>query len=128
MIVGVGVDILNLNRFEKLIQKPKFMEKIFTKKELAFIDGRSSKAASNFSAKEAISKISKRGLASCKPSEMEILRDENGAPFVNLYGRTRELFCNLGVDKIHLSISNTDEMVIAYAVGEGGIYVYSKCK
>lgn len=118
MIYGIGVDIVYIKRFERLVTNSKFMDRVFTKNEQAVISCKASKAAGNFSCKEAISKVTKKGISGYGLVDIEILRDENGAPFVNLYGKAREFFSELGIKKIHLSISNTEDIVVAYAVGE----------
>ena len=50
---------------------------------------------------------------------MEVLRDELGRPYVKLSGEAGALAKRLGVEQIHVSISNTKTHALACAVGEG---------
>lgn len=117
MIYGVGVDILEVDRFKSLINDKKFLERIFTEKELQLIKGNYITAADNFASKEAVVKSIKTGFRGINPRDIEVLRDINGAPVVNLYGEALEFFSGLNL-KIHLSISNTNVLSIAYAICE----------
>lgn len=117
MIYGIGVDIVEISRFKSVLEDIKLLDKLFTVKEQKLIGNNYVKAADNFAAKEAIVKITKKGFSNIRPKEIEILRDEFGAPVVNLYGNALEFFSDLNII-IHLSISNTKENSIAYAIGE----------
>lgn len=117
MIVGVGVDIVKIERFKKKINNEKFMNKIFTLNEISFIGNNPSKASGNFALKEAIVKITGRGFAILNPRDIEILRDEFGAPKIILYNKAEKYFSERNI-KLYGSISNTDDLVVAYAVGE----------
>ena len=52
-------------------------------------------------------------------SEEEILRDEKGKPYAVLHGNAQKKFEELGGKTIHLSITDTKELVSAFAVLEG---------
>ena len=58
------------------------------------------------------------GFTGILPSDIEILRNEKGAPYVNLYGKAKEVSDKLGIDKIHISLSDTKESAIAYVEAE----------
>ena len=49
----------------------------------------------------------------------EVLRDERGKPYVNLYGAAKQRAEELGITRIHVSISDTKEMAVGMAIGEG---------
>ena len=51
--------------------------------------------------------------------DIEVLRDELGKPYVNLYGRARKTAEEKGILRLEVSISNTREYAMAFAVGEG---------
>ena len=53
------------------------------------------------------------------PGDIEVLRDELGKPYVNLYGRARKTAEEKGILRLEVSISNTREYAMAFAVGEG---------
>ena len=52
------------------------------------------------------------------PADIEVLRDPLGKPFVCLYGKAEETAKRLGIVRLEVSISNTKEYAMAFAVGE----------
>lgn len=118
MIIGIGTDIVNIDRVKKACQNKAFLLRCFTEKELEIIGENWAKAAGNFAVKEAVSKCFGTGISGFRLNEIEVLRDEKGKPFVNLYGNALTLANSLGIDNLFVSISDTDEVVIAFAVAE----------
>ena len=114
-IIGIGTDIADVERILKAVQKVSFLNKCYTDSEQKLIEKRKRSAACNFAGKEAVVKAFGTGLL---PSDIEILRNEKGAPYVNLYGKAKEISDKLGIDKIHISLSDTKESAIAYVVAE----------
>ncbi len=123
MIYGIGADIVEVSRLEQSLQKSDtFLKRFFTEKEQELILARTKAyqtAAMNFAGKEAVSKAFRTGITSeVHLEEIEILREETGAPYVTLYGKTLEYVKSLGVNVIHISLSDTKEYAIAYAIAE----------
>lgn len=117
MIIGVGVDTVENRRVKKSCENMHFQERVFTKAEIEQFDKRKARAASDFAGKEAVSKVFGTGFAGCAPNEIEILRNEKGAPYVNLYGGAKKIAGDLGITDIKISITNTAELTTAFAVG-----------
>ncbi len=117
MIIGVGVDAVEISRVLHSCERSHFTERIFTKDEIAQFDRRKIRAASDFAGKEAVVKVFGTGFAGCEPSEIEILRNDKGAPYVKLYGGARKIAENLGITNIKISITNTSDTATAFAVG-----------
>lgn len=117
MIRGLGTDIVELARIEKVLNRyPNFPEKILTKKEmllyensnqLSFLSGR-------FCAKEAISKALGTGIGKLSWKSIEILPDEYGKPIVSLIHENK----SFQEGEIHLSISHEKKYAIAMAIWE----------
>lgn len=130
MIVGIGTDLIEIPRVNKAYENVRFQKRIFTEAERLLICDDRKKAAGNFAAKEAVAKMFGTGFSKCLPNQIEVLRDDAGKPYVNLYGGALELAKALNVTKIHVSITNTREFASAVAVGEnGGSYeICSECK
>ncbi len=124
MIFGVGTDILEVGRIEEaLVKNNRFLERFFSAKEQEMMRERgvrlSHTAAMNFAGKEAVSKSLGTGIGKdVRLEEIEILRKESGAPYVNLLGKTLEYAKACGVGQVHVSLSDTEELVVAYAVAE----------
>ena len=74
--------------------------------------------ATDFAAKEAVSKALRTGFRDFGPADIECLRDELGAPYIVLHGRAAELSGGLGISRIHISLSDTGETAAAFAVAE----------
>lgn len=121
MIVGIGTDIIEISRIEKVMNRTSsFIEKSFTYNEIEYFKIKGLKGnvvAGNFAAKEAISKALGTGFRDFGLKDIEVLRDELGKPIVNLSDKVYKL---LGTKKfnMHVSISHSKENAIAYAVME----------
>lgn len=118
MIIGIGNDLVETCRFDDIKNKQGFADKYFTEREIFEAKGRSAFFAANFSVKESVSKVFGTGIRGFSLKEIEVLRDEYGKPYVNLYGKAEELAGKLGIRKIHVSITDTRELVMTMAVGE----------
>ena len=119
MIIGIGTDIIEIERIKKACSREAFLLRSFTMPEREFIAGRAEKAAGNFAVKEAVSKVMGTGFRGISLNEIEVLRDSLGKPYIRLYGRAGERTLNMGIEKWHVSISNTKTLAIAYVIGEG---------
>lgn len=116
MIVGVGCDIVNINRINAMIDKygEKFLQRIYTKQEIANAPLHDSKRisyyAKRFAAKEAYAKAIGTGIgASISFREIEILSDKKGKPCFNIL--------RAGVEaNAHLSLTDDFPFAIAYVV------------
>lgn len=130
MIIGIGIDIIEIERVTQAIQKNKnFINKLFTEKEIAYFNDRNMNSeviAGNFAAKEAVSKALGTGIRGFSFKDIEVLRNQLGKPEVTLYNGAKVIGNELVGDnkslKIHLSISHNNSSAIAYAVLEGEYY------
>ncbi|MCI9078245.1 MAG: holo-ACP synthase [Lachnospiraceae bacterium] len=118
MIAGIGVDIIEKERILKAIEKKSFLDKYFTDGEHQIIKEQKSRAASNFAGKEAVAKAMGTGFAGFLPADIEILRKPGGAPYVLLHNGAMDQAKSLGINYIHISLSDTKDTAIAYVVLE----------
>ncbi|MEG0770289.1 MAG: holo-ACP synthase [Clostridia bacterium] len=119
MIVGIGCDIIKISRMEKNVLNSKFLEKIFTKDEIDYINKKSNKAetaAGIFSAKEATSKAIGTGFIGFNFIDVEVMYDKSGAPYVKISDSLKAIIKS--DYKFHLSISHDTDYAIAYVVCE----------
>lgn len=123
MIVGVGVDIIDVERIQAALAHPRtgqrFRDRVFTVGEIAYCTRRRHAAesfAARFAAKEAMMKALGRAYGW---REIEVIRG-SGAPTLHLHGRAQERAATLGIQRIHLSLSHTAALAIAYVVAEWG--------
>lgn len=121
-IIGIGNDILEIERIRKAIEHNGFLERYFTEKEIKLFDerhGNVSTIAANFSAKEAVSKVFGTGIQAFSLKDIEILRNDLGKPFINLYNGANEVAIKLKLVNLHITISHSKEVVNVVVIGEG---------
>lgn len=118
MIIGIGTDIIEVERVRKACTNPAFVKRIYTEKELAFIKEDKGRYVTNFAVKEAVSKMLGTGFINVMPIEIEVLREESGKPYVNLYGEAENRKKELHIDDILVTISDTKEYAVAYVIGQ----------
>lgn len=119
MIIGIGIDLIEVERVEKACEKEHFLTRCFTEREIDLIREDKRKASDNFAVKEAISKAFGTGIHGFELNEMEVLRDELGCPYAILYGNALKIAKERGITKIHVSITNTKIYSNAFVVAEG---------
>lgn len=119
MIIGIGTDMIEIDRVVKACEKELFREKYYTKNEISLAVKDFRILADNFAVKEAISKMLGTGFRRITPIEIEVLRNSLGKPYVNLYGNALQLSDTLGIKKIFVTITNTKIYASAFVVGEG---------
>ena len=121
MIAGIGTDIIQVERIKRAIEKDALKLKVFSAREIAYCDKDKSgeSYAARAAGKEAFFKAlgtgwrDKMGI-----SEVEILNDELGKPFIELSGETLKVFERKGGGRIHISLSHTKENAVAFVIIE----------
>jgi len=122
MIVGIGIDIIDIGRIEKVFGRSgeRFIRRVYTSTEIAYCTGKALSMqhfAARFAAKEAVFKALGTGWSrGIGWRDVEICNNKSGLPQVTLRGKAEEVFQEQGGGKIFLSISHTDQMAIAQAV------------
>lgn len=120
MIKGIGVDVLELVRVERVytLHSERFVARILTPKERLEFEKRKNKAnylAKQFAAKEAISKCFGTGLGRLSFQDIEVLRNEYGQPIARILSSADAVFQNA---RLFISLSDTQETVTAFAISE----------
>ena len=120
MIVGIGNDIIEIERIEKAISKEGFKDKIYTQREVENIKKRGNRAetyAGVFSAKEAISKAIGTGVREFSLTDLEILNDDLGKPYVVVSEKLDKIIKSKKEDyQIEISISHSKKYATAVAI------------
>jgi holo-[acyl-carrier protein] synthase len=121
-IVGVGVDAVDVARFRRLLERrPRLAERCFTETEQADAVRSSDRAeslAARFAAKEAVMKALGRGLGAFALTDVEVRRSERRAPSLVLHGGAAALAGTRGAGPLHLSLTHTTDVAIAFVVAE----------
>lgn len=119
MVLGIGIDIIEIHRIERAIKRPKFLERIYTSQEQKYLQSRNnnpSTAAGYFAAKEAAAKALGTGIGQVKWTEIEVVREENGRPGIKLHGNAQIALEKMGGSRILLSISHSRDNAIAQVI------------
>ena len=127
MILGIGIDIIEIERVNRAIGSARFWEKVYTPQEREFLNFRNRNpcsVAGNFAAKEAMVKALAAGFGIVKWTDIEVLRDSKGAPYVLLHGKALEIFEEMGGQRIWISISHSKKYAVAQVIIEGGRHGY----
>lgn len=117
MIVGIGVDLVDIARFERsLARTPRLAERLFTPAEQT----RAPRSlAARYAAKEALIKAL-GGSDGVHWTEIEITPDESGKPWFTLAGTTAAAVAARGITSLHLSMSHDAGLATAYVIAEAG--------
>ena len=91
--LGLGLDLCEISRMEKMLADERFLGRYFTAQEAAYIRSRGAFAAESmagiWAAKEAVLKAAGTGIR-LPLKEVEILHDELGVPVCRLHGQSAE--------------------------------------
>ncbi|MDT8900013.1 holo-ACP synthase [Anaeroselena agilis] len=124
MIVGIGIDIIDIDRVGLAVERGGFARRVFTAAEREYCDGRGvqrpASYAARFAGKEAVMKAFGTGLSAGTWQDIEILSGPNGRPEVKLHGNFAHLAEQLGVTAVHVSLSHARDYAAAQAVLWGG--------
>ena len=124
MIFGTGIDIIEVDRIKNSIQKysDRFKKKIFTQKEIDYCHSQADPAkhfAARFTVKEAVLKCFGKGMTGAIFwKDIEVDKLNSGQPVLNLYGNGKELFNQLNLKHIHISITHDKTYAVAHAIAE----------
>lgn len=120
MIVGIGVDVVDIARFERaLARTPRLRERLFAESEQVVGDRalplRS--LAGRFAAKEALIKAlgDSHGV---QWHDMKVISDGSGNPSFEFTGPVQAIITRLGIARVHLSMSHDAGVSIAYVIAE----------
>ena len=116
--VGIGIDIVDVPRFEKVIaRRPKIVDRLFTEGEKLDTKLRPQRLAARFAAKEAVMKACGVGVGSTGWKTIEVKKMRSGAPMVVLHGTAQDLADRVGIKNMHITLTHTDMTAAAFVVG-----------
>ena len=124
MIYGVGTDIVNIERIQKVILKNRegFIKRVLTEHEQALFANKADSAAfcaKRFAAKEAFSKALGTGIGRAVSfQDLTIRNNDNGKPHFIPSEKLRLYLLEKGVKQAHLSISDESQYAVAFVVLE----------
>lgn len=116
MIVGVGVDVVDVARFARVLERtPSVAGRLLTPAELAV--ARPERLAARFAAKEAVAKAL-GAPAGLEWHDVEVVRAPDGRPGLDVRGTVAAAAERLGVARWHVSLSHDGGTAVALVVAE----------
>ena len=124
MVLGIGTDLVEIERIEKSIDRfgDRFLHRIFTAAEIAYCRLKKHSAesfAARFAAKEAGAKALGTGIShGVTWLEIEVRRAPGQRPTLHWSGRAAELAAQMGVRRVSLSLTHSRDLAMAVVVVE----------
>jgi len=124
MIIGSGIDVVSVARFDRFCRRfdTRGLDRLFTPAEQDYclnLARATPSLAARFAAKEAFLKATGSGLGrGGRWTDIEVVRLESGKPRLCLHARAARVAHELGVRRIHLSMSHTAEFAAATVILE----------
>jgi holo-[acyl-carrier protein] synthase len=125
MIKGIGVDIVNVHRMERAVERwgSRFLKRIFTSAEIERCRQRARPAqcfASRFAGKEAFAKALGLGMrAGLRWRDIEVVKDHLGKPGLQLHNKAQKLLEAMEAERTWLTLSDEGDTALAVVVLEG---------
>jgi len=115
MIVGIGVDLVDIDRFERTIARtPALVPRLFAPRERTLAPR---SLAARYAAKEALIKAL-GGSEGVHWTEIEVTPEASGRPWFTLTGSTADVVAARGITTLHLSMSHDARLATAYVIAE----------
>ena len=122
MILGIGIDQIEVERMAQKLTKQDLLAKLFTSQEIVYCAGKAIPAqhfAARFCAKEAFLKALGTGWqGGFEFYEIEICHDNHGRPCMELHGGVSTYVRDLNISSIHVSLSHLKEIASAIVIIE----------
>lgn len=125
MIVGIGVDVVDLARFERAATRtPRLLPRLFAESERVVSDGAGGSRvlslrslAARYAAKEALIKAIGHS-DGVFWHDMRVIADERGNPRFETSGALTEWLVQNDISTVHVSLSHDAGVAIAYVIAE----------
>jgi holo-[acyl-carrier protein] synthase len=133
MVIGTGIDIVDINRIERLMARwgDVFLDRVFTEKEIIWCQRRTRPPecfAIRFAAKEAFLKAIGWGLRNgIQWTDIEVENDLMGKPSFSFHRKAKEVLENLRIQKALLTLSHDRPYAVAHVLLEEGHDESSDC-
>jgi holo-[acyl-carrier protein] synthase len=116
-VIGIGIDLEEIARVERVFSMPRALERVFTPHEIAYCQPRRNRfqhLAVRFAAKEAVFKALGTGLSGgLHWTHAEVRNEPSGKPSLILSDAAKDLADQLGVRTILISLSHSRHHAIA---------------
>ncbi len=122
MIAGIGIDLIEVKKIAKSISSEADLRKVFTEAEIEecrLVTNSAERFAGKFAAKEALMKAIGKGIRQgVWFTQIEVLNEESGAPYIRVSGEVETTINELGVKNIRVSVTHTRATAAAVVIWE----------
>ncbi len=124
MIYGIGTDLVEVNRIERILKRwgERFTARVYSHNEINYCENRACPAmhyAARFAAKESFLKSLGIGLGmGVKLKDIEVINNPQGSPQFRIHERVKSILDKVGVSSIHVSMTHTRDHAQAIVVLE----------
>lgn len=124
MIYGIGTDLVEVGRIEKIIQRwgERFTEKVYSQNEIDYCTCKAYPAihyAARFAAKESFLKSLGIGLGmGVSLKDIEVINNAQGNPQLKMNERIQKVLDTHGITSVHISMTHTREHAHAVVILE----------
>lgn len=124
MIYGIGIDIVEVLRVEKILQKwgDRFVTKVYSVEEADYCKKKAFPSihfAARFAAKESFLKSLGMGLGmGVGLKDIELINQWQGKPCLKIHNRAEDILREEGITKVHVSVTHTREYANAIVILE----------
>ena len=125
MVIGTGIDIVNIERIERLMGRwgDNFLDRVYTEREISRCQRRSRPSecfAIRFAAKEAFLKAIGSGLRNgIQWTDIEVENDPLGKPLLCLHRKAKEVLQTCRIERTYLTLSHDQPFAVAHVLLEG---------
>ena len=107
--IETGIDMVEINRLTILNSaiRTRFLERVYTPRELVDCDDRAERLAGRFAVKEAAAKALGTGIGDIHWQDLEVCLNKSGKPFLLLHGEAEKVARQNGWVSWSVSISHT---------------------
>lgn len=119
-MLTVGVDIVEIDRIRRALDRfgDRFLNRVYTEKEIRFCRGRVPELAARFAGKEATMKALGTGVRGVSWRDIEILPRPGGKPLVTLHGRGLRRAEAMQAGEFAISLTHSDQFAIAIVAAD----------
>src|ERR1044071_3566944 len=122
MIIGIGIDLVEVETIKKDIQSEVYLRKVFTEREIrdrTSVLNSAERFAGKFAAKEAFMKAIGKGIRQeVWFTQIEVLNNENDQPYIQVTGEAQRSLVELHVRNIHASLMHANQHAAAVVILE----------
>lgn len=122
-MISCGNDIIRISRVKDSIEQvgETFLKRVYTDEEINYCESRRmckyQSYAARFAAKEAVYKaIAPNTSAEVEWKNIEVKRESNGKPYIELYGKLKEIAIEKNINSMDLSLSHDGDYAMATVV------------